>query len=68
MIRNRYNRIPHPTPETSRERYKIDEQYQLELPTIETLPSNDQYKIMAVAVCVCVGGGARVCVGWGRGA
>ena len=58
MIRNRYNRIPHPTPDTSRDRYKKDEQYQLELPTIETLPWNDQYKINGGGgVCVCVGGG-----------
>ena len=45
MIRNRYNRIPHPTPDTSRDRYKKEEQYQLELPTTETLPWNNQYKI-----------------------
>ena len=57
MIRNRYKRIPHPTSDTSRDRYKKDEQYQLELPTIETLPWNDQYKINDGDVCVCVGGG-----------
>ena len=36
-----------------------DEKYQLELPTIETLPWNDQYKINGGSgVCgVCVGGG-----------
>ena len=33
---------------------KKDEQYQLELPTIKTLPCNDQYKING-GVC---GGGA----------
>ena len=36
---------------------QTDEQYQLELPTIETMLSNDQYKI-----------NDGVCVGGGRGA
>ena len=60
MIRNRYNRIPHPTLDTSRERNKkTNEEYQLELPTIETLPWNDQYEIIVGGVvCVCGGGGA----------
>ena len=56
MIKIRYNRIPHPTPDTSRDRYIKDEQYQFELPTIETLPWNDQYKI---------NGGGGVCGGGG---
>ena len=45
MIRNWYKWIPHPTRDASQERYKKDEQYQLELPASETLPWNDQYKI-----------------------
>ena len=44
MTRYRYNRIPHPTTDTSREEQK-DEQYQLELPATETLSWNDQYNI-----------------------
>ena len=35
---------------------KKDEQYQLELPTIETLPWNDQFKING-SVCVWAGEG-----------
>ena len=58
MIRNWYNWIPHPTPDASRERYKKDEQYQSELPTIETLPWNEQYKING-GVCVWGGGGLK---------
>ena len=59
MIRNRCNRIPHPTPDASRERYKKDEQNKLELPIIETLPWNDQYESNGGCVCVsvCVWGG-----------
>ena len=44
MTRNRYNRIPQSTPDTSRGKEQKDEKYQLELPTVETLPWNYMYQ------------------------
>ena len=59
MIRNRYNQIPHPTPDTSRERNKKASNTNYNYPQLkskkisndqeliqsEILPWNDQYKI-----------------------